>query len=176
VGNEHCQPEAQRARSPCSRPTFAGASVLAVSGVTRGAAAQTRDDDLCWLPAAALLALYQERKVSPVEVLKAQIARAERVNPSVYCFTHTYFDSALVGVRSMRGDARALEGIPTSVKNDDAIAERPVTAGSVLIKDNRATESTPVVDKLLAAGGCREIMLQGTSALGLLCRRTCSAM
>jgi hypothetical protein len=64
----------------------------------------------------------------------------------------------------MRGDARALEGIPTSVKNDDAIAERPVTAGSVLIKDNRATESTPVVDKLLAAGGCREIMLQGTSA------------
>jgi hypothetical protein len=40
----------------------------------------------------------------------------------------------------MRGDARALEGIPTSVKDEDAIAGWPVTAGSVLIKDNRAGE------------------------------------
>jgi amidase len=134
-----------------------GASVLAASGITRGATAQTRDDDLCWLSAAALLALYRERKVSPVEVLKAQIARAERVNPSVNCFTHTYFDSAVAAarpseVRWMRGDARALEGIPTSVKDEDAIAGWPVTAGSVLMKDNRAAENTPVVDKLLAAG------------------------
>jgi hypothetical protein len=36
---------------------LAGAGVLAVYRVTRGATAQTRDDDLCWLPAAALLAL-----------------------------------------------------------------------------------------------------------------------
>jgi hypothetical protein len=43
-------------------------------------------------------------------------------------------------VRWMRGDARALEGIPTSVKDEDAIAGWPVTAGSVLIKDNRARE------------------------------------
>jgi hypothetical protein len=38
----------------------------------------------------------------------------------------------------MRGDARALEGIPTSLKDEDAIAGRPVTADSVLMKDTTA--------------------------------------
>jgi Asp-tRNA(Asn)/Glu-tRNA(Gln) amidotransferase A subunit family amidase len=42
-------------------------------------------------------------------------------------------------VRWMQGAARALEGIPTSVKDEDAIAGWPVTASSMLIKDNRAT-------------------------------------
>jgi aspartyl-tRNA(Asn)/glutamyl-tRNA(Gln) amidotransferase subunit A len=53
--------------------------------------------------------------------------RDPRLNPSVNCFTHTYFDSALAAareseVRWMRSAARALEGIPTSVKDEDAIA------------------------------------------------------
>jgi hypothetical protein len=39
----------------------------------------------------------------------------------------------------MRSAARALEGIPTSAKDEDAIAGWPVTASSMLIKDNRAT-------------------------------------
>jgi hypothetical protein len=74
-------PHPKQARQPCSPPTSAGASVLAVSGVTRGAAAQTRDDDLCRIPAAALLALYQERKVSPVEVLEARALQRRRKQP-----------------------------------------------------------------------------------------------
>jgi hypothetical protein len=41
-------------------------------------------------------------------------------------------------VRWLQGAARALEGIPTSVNDEDAIAGWPVTAGS--IKDNRARE------------------------------------
>jgi Asp-tRNA(Asn)/Glu-tRNA(Gln) amidotransferase A subunit family amidase len=43
----------------------------------------------------------------------------------------------------MRGDARALEGIPTSLKDEDAIAGRPVTADSVLMKDNRRPRRAP---------------------------------
>lgn len=39
-----------------------------------------RDDDLCYMPAADLLGHFRERKISPVEVSQAQIARAERVN------------------------------------------------------------------------------------------------
>jgi Asp-tRNA(Asn)/Glu-tRNA(Gln) amidotransferase A subunit family amidase len=38
----------------------------------------------------------------------------------------------------MRGDACALEGIPTSVKDKDASAGWPLTAGSALMKDNWA--------------------------------------
>jgi hypothetical protein len=61
-----CRPRARRSRS-------------LGFGLTVLVAAQTRDDDLCWLPTTALLALYQERKVPPVEVFKAQIARAAPV-------------------------------------------------------------------------------------------------
>jgi hypothetical protein len=42
-------------------------------------------------------------------------------------------------VRWMQGAARALEGIPASVKDEDAIAGWPVTTSSMLINDNRAT-------------------------------------
>jgi hypothetical protein len=62
--------------------------------------------------------------------------RAHPQLPYPHCF-----DSALAAareseVRWIRGDVRALEGIPTRL----------------LMKDNRAIENTPVVDKLLAAG------------------------
>ncbi len=116
-----------------------------------------RDDDLCYMPAADLLDHFRDRRVSPVEVLKAQIARAERFNPQVNCFTHTYFDSAMDAARAsearwMKGEPRTLEGIPTSLKDEDAMAGWYVTSGSVLMKDNRAARNTPMVDKLLAAG------------------------
>jgi hypothetical protein len=46
---------------------------------------------------------------------------------------------------------RALEGIPTSVKDEDASAGWPLTAGSVLMKDNRAIDP----DGRYAVGGAR---------------------
>src|SRR5271166_740327 len=50
----------------------------------------------------------------------------------------------------MRGAARALEGIPTSVKDEDAIAGLPVDGGRNAHK--RQPGDIPVVDKLLVAG------------------------
>jgi amidase len=154
-----CSDLAERpvARRALLKGLGAGITAFASAGLANAAGTKMRDDDLCWMSAADLLALLRERKVSPVEVLKAQIVRAERVNGQVNCFTHTYFDSAMAAAREsearwMRGDARALEGIPTSVKDEEAVAGWPVTAGSILMKDNRAAENTPVVDKLLAAG------------------------
>ena len=135
----------------------AGAAAFAASATPGIAGAQMRDDELCFMSAAELLALFQVRKLSPVEVLKAQIARTERVNGRVNCFTHTHFDSALAAAREsetrwMKGDARPLEGIVTAVKDEEAMAGWPVTAGSMLLKDKKAEANTPVVDKLLAAG------------------------
>ena len=53
------------------------------------------NDDLCYLTANEALKLFRARKVSPVELLKAQIARSEKVNPAINCFTDRYFDEAL---------------------------------------------------------------------------------
>jgi hypothetical protein len=56
----------------------------------------------------------------------------------------------------MRGDAPEIEGIPTSGKDEDAGAGWPLTAGSVLMKDNRATDP----DGRYAVGGGRLLHAQ----------------
>ncbi len=38
-------------------------------------------DDLCWLPASEMAPAIKRRKLSPVEVMKAVLARIERLNP-----------------------------------------------------------------------------------------------
>ena len=38
-------------------------------------------DDLCWLPASELAPAIKRRKLSPVELMKAVLARIERLNP-----------------------------------------------------------------------------------------------
>ncbi|HET6375560.1 MAG TPA: amidase, partial [Methylocella sp.] len=134
-----------------------GAGLAALAAPEPLTAAARPQDELCYLSAAGLLALYKARKVSPVEVLKAQIARSQRINPLVNCFTHTYFDTAMAAAREsgrrwLKGDARPLEGIPTSVKDEDGMAGWTVTAGSVLFKDSKASRNSPIIDKLLAAG------------------------
>ena len=44
-------------------------------------------DELCFTPATALVPLIRRRKVSPLELIKAVLARIEKVNPSLnaYC-------------------------------------------------------------------------------------------
>jgi amidase len=132
-------------------------ATLSAAAVSDFAVAQTPGDELCYMPAAKLLALFRARQLSPVEVLMAQIARAQTVNRQVNCFTYTHFDEALAAARAaekrwLKGDARPLEGIVVSIKDEDTVAGWPMTAGSIAMKDNKATENTPVVDKLLAAG------------------------
>ena len=68
------------AERPLGRRTIlkglgAGITAFASAGLANPAWAKMRDDDLCWMSAADLLTLFRERKLSPVEVLKAQIAR-----------------------------------------------------------------------------------------------------
>ena len=39
------------------------------------------DTELCYMPASLALEMFRARKLSPVEILKAQMARAESVEP-----------------------------------------------------------------------------------------------
>jgi Asp-tRNA(Asn)/Glu-tRNA(Gln) amidotransferase A subunit family amidase len=42
--------------------------------------------DLVWIPATELAGLIRSKKVSPVEVVEAVLARVERLNPTLNCF------------------------------------------------------------------------------------------
>ena len=53
------------------------------------------DNDLYYIPAVEAIAAFKARKLSPVELMEAVIARAEKVNPKINAFTYTFFDRAL---------------------------------------------------------------------------------
>ena len=118
------------------------------------------DLDLCYMSATDALALFRARKLSPVELMKAVIARAEAVNKKVNAFTFTHFDEALAAARKAEAKysktgARlgALEGLPVGVKDESWIAGKPTSYGSLIYKDNIATTTSPNNERILKAGG-----------------------
>ena len=82
------------------------------------------NDDLCYLSATDALKLFRKRKLSPVELTKALIARSEKVNPKINCLADRYFDEALVQAKASEarymkrgGKTAALDGVPLAVKD-----------------------------------------------------------
>jgi amidase len=118
------------------------------------------DDDICYLTATEALALFEKRELSPVELMEAQIRRAERVEPVINAFADTYFDEArqqakVAEERYMRSgprDRRPLDGVPVAVKDAQRVAGKRTTYGSLLFKDNVDDRSDPIVERLVAAG------------------------
>ena len=115
--------------------------------------------DLAYLPAAEALALFRARRLSPVELMAAVIARAEAVEQTVNALADTYFDEAQkkavkAEARYMKtsGRPRRLEGLPLVVKDDTAIAGKPGTAGSLVPANSVDGPTNPSVERLLRAG------------------------
>ncbi|MDI3422846.1 amidase [Streptomyces luteolus] len=117
--------------------------------------------ELGYLSATEARRLFEARELSPVELMRAVIARAEQTEPVVNAFTEQLFDEALAQARHAEdrflGKAgltpRPLEGIPVATKEKHAIAGRSLTEGSLVNVGNIATENAPVIDRVLDAGG-----------------------
>ena len=95
------------------------------------------DDDLCYLTAKDALKLFRARKISPVDIIKAQIARSEVINPAINCFTDRYFEEALdqakaaEAVYASRSERpRPLEGVSLAVKDAQRLKGKRTTHGS----------------------------------------------
>ncbi len=95
--------------------------------------------DLAYLSASDALRLFRARELSPVELMRAVIARVEAVDGTVNALCHRFFDAALEQAQDAearymgRGEPpRPLEGIPTAVKEEEAVAGQPWTQGSLL--------------------------------------------
>src|SRR5215216_216410 len=112
---------------------------------------------LAYMAAHEQLRLFRSKKLSPVEVLQAQIARIEAVESQVNALTYAHFDEAIEAAnaaeaRYVRGDARLLDGITVALKDEYDKAGWITTAGSKVFKGAVKRENHPVVDKLIGAG------------------------
>ncbi|MDB5828436.1 MAG: putative amidase [Variovorax sp.] len=116
------------------------------------------DEELCFLSATDLRLRMRDKSLSPVELMQAVVARAERLQPELNCFITLCADQAMEAAREaeravMRGDALGdLHGIPFTAK--DLVNTRGVrtTFGAVTHRDNVPAHDAVAVARLKASG------------------------
>ncbi|MET4417962.1 amidase [Bradyrhizobium sp. 956_D2_N1_5] len=114
--------------------------------------------DPCLLSATELRGLISTKKISPVEVTRAVLARAEALQPELNCFITLCGDEAMAQARAAERKAMAgeplglLHGLPVTVKDIVNTKGVRTTFGAVPYKDNVPTEDAVAVAKLRAEG------------------------
>src|ERR1700749_2565031 len=114
--------------------------------------------DLTFLSATAMAQQIREKKISPVELADAHLAKIERLNPQLNAFVH-------VDAERVRREARAAEvaltsgkalgplhGVPITIKSCLDVAGLRCEAGTRLRAGYVATEDAPLVARLRNAG------------------------
>ncbi len=148
-----------------SRRSFISAALAGAAGSLGIAAqqgeagsSQRRDDDVTKLSIREAAELVRRKKISPVELTQACLARIERVNPRLNTFITLTAESALAEAREAESDIQRgrwrgpLHGIPVALKDLFDTAGVKTTAASAVFKDRVPTEDAEVVRRLKAAG------------------------
>ncbi len=117
-------------------------------------------DELCYIGAREALSLFKAKKLSPVELMAAVIARAEAVEPKINAFTYTFYERAMAQARKAEdryarkaARTRALEGIPVAIKDENKIKGECTTSGSLIFKDSVDETTSLSVERIIKAGG-----------------------
>lgn len=115
-------------------------------------------DDLTRLPASTLRDHIAARKVSPVELMKAVLERAEKLQPVLNCFITLVPEEAMKAAREaeeavMQGTPLGLlHGIPYAVKDLVNTAGVRTTFGSRLFEQNVPKEDAVATARMKQAG------------------------
>ncbi len=115
-------------------------------------------NEICAMDAVSLAALVRQRKLSPLEVVDAALARIERLDSTLHAFCTLTPELARAEARRVESeivsgrDAGLLGGIPVAHK--DLILTRGVrtASGSLAYKDFVPDEDDVVVERMRAAG------------------------
>jgi len=114
--------------------------------------------DLAFTPATELAALIRGRQLSPVELMRATLARIEHSQPVLNAFITIAGDAAMDQAHAAedalrRGDVVGpLHGIPVAVKDLVPTAGIRTTWGSLIFKDHVPDTDAIVVARLKQAG------------------------
>jgi len=114
--------------------------------------------ELHWLTAAEATRAFAARKLSPVELLKALLARIGRLDPRLNAFIRLDADAAMDAAHAAEREIAAghirgpLHGVPVGIKDIIDVAGLPTTCHSKILLDNVAAADAVVVAKLRQAG------------------------
>ena len=114
--------------------------------------------DLAFTPAAELARLIRNREVSPVELMRATLARIEQSQPALNAFITIAAEPAMAAAKDaeaavMRGaDLGPLHGVPLAVKDLVPTAGIRTTWGSLIYQDHVPETDAEVVRRLKRAG------------------------
>ncbi len=115
-------------------------------------------DDLTQISAARLSRLYAKGKLSPVEAMKAVLARADMVNPTINALCLVDADRALAAARASERrwkkgkELSPLDGVPVSIKELVRTRGWPARMASRLTDPAPAERDAPAVARLREAG------------------------
>ena len=111
-----------------------------------------------WMTAHAAAAAIANKKMSPVELVKALLDRIERLNPRLNVFIRVDADAALNAARAAEAEAAqgrlrgALHGVPIGIKDIIDVAGLPTTCHSKVLENNVATADAECVARLRSSG------------------------
>src|SRR5690606_36591643 len=122
------------------------------------AGARMMDDSISSLTAAQLAGLIRQKQLSPVEVVRTALERAERLQPELNCFITLCGERALDEARQAEqavaagGRLGPLHGVPFTVKDLVNTAGVRTTFGTLAYQDNVPARDAVCVARLRAAG------------------------
>lgn len=113
------------------------------------------DEDLLFTTAARAAALIRQRKLSPVELMEAVLARARAIQPTLNPFVALLEERALAEAKAAMDAPRPdlpLHGVPVSIKDQVNVGGVPTTHGSAIHAGEVAAADDVTVARLRAAG------------------------
>ncbi len=89
-----------------------------------------KDDDVLYLPAYRLRQMFLNKELSPVDVVRMSLQRAEYAQKKSNCLTQIFDKRALIEAKIaeenyLKNQARPLEGIPLLIKSEGRIKGQP---------------------------------------------------
>src|ERR1700693_776784 len=114
--------------------------------------------DLTFLSAVAMAEQIRKKKISPLELADAHLAKIERLNPKLNAFVHMDEERVRREARNVEAAVMSgrnlgpLHGIPVSIKSSLDVAGLRCEAGTRLRAGYVATEDAPLVARLRNAG------------------------
>ena len=115
-------------------------------------------NELTRLSAAEMADQIRHKKLSPVELVQAHLARIERLHPKLNAFVSLDAERALGAARSAEaqvargGELGPLHGVPISIKSSIEVAGLSFEAGTKLRAGLKGATDAPLVQRLRAAG------------------------